>query len=152
MGHDRDYIDGLCIIRADLGKVLRGGRIVNRYHLSHPDFPDQEFMVAQRMFTILQEGETPFDDELPPPSIAEIVNEADEMTAPKQVEMRAPVGRGLDREEIADLRAQGFTIDDDNKPVKENVGPTGRPIPTGTWMRPAFCPRKSAGHTNSNGK
>jgi hypothetical protein len=38
------------------------------------------------MFTVLQEGETPFDDELSPP-IAEIVNEADEMTAPEQVEM-----------------------------------------------------------------
>ena len=59
-------------------------------------------MVARRMFTVLQEGEIPFDDELPPP-IAEIVNEAVEMTSPQQVEMRAPVGRGLDREEIADL-------------------------------------------------
>ncbi len=97
------YIDGLFIIRADLGKVSRGGHIVNQYHLSHSDFPDQEFMVARRMFTVLQEGETPFDDELPPP-IAEIVNEADEMTAPKQVEMRVPVGRGLDREEFADLQ------------------------------------------------
>ncbi len=75
---------------------------MNRYHLSHPDFPDQEFMIARWMFTVLQEGETPFDDELPSP-ITEIVNEADEMTAPKQVEMRAPVGRGLDWEEIADL-------------------------------------------------
>ncbi len=89
---------------------------MNQCQLSHPDFPDQEFMVARRMFTVLQEGETPFDDELPPP-IAEIVNEADEMTAPQQVKMRAPVGRGLDREEIADLQAQGFTIDDDNEPV-----------------------------------
>lgn len=152
VGRDRDYIDGLCILRADLGKVSRGGRIVNRYHVSHPDFPDQEFMVARRMFTVLQEGETPFLDELPPP-IAEIVNEdASEMTPQqRQVEMQVPVGRGLDREEIADLRAQGFTVDDDNEPVEENVGPTG-PTPTGTWMRPAFCPRKSAGHTNSNGK
>jgi len=118
---------------------------VNQYHVSHSGFPDQEFIVARRMFTILQEGETPFDDELPP------VNEAVEMTAPQQVKMQAPVGRGLDREEIADLRAQGFTVDDDNEPVEENAGPTG-PISTGTWMRPAFCPRKSAGHTNSNGK
>ncbi len=54
------------------------------------------------------------------------------------------MGRGLDREEIADFRAQGFTINNDNKPVEENVGPTG-PIPTGTWMRPAFCPRKAKG-------
>ncbi len=150
VGRGRDYIDGLCIIRANLGKVSRGGRIMNQYHLSHPNFPDQEFMVARRMFIVLQEGETPFDDELSPP-IMEIVNEADEMTAPQQVEMQAPVGRGLDQEEIADLRAQGFTIDNDNEPVEENAGPTG-PIPTGTWMRPAFCPRKSAGHTNSNGK
>ena len=123
---------------------------MNQYHVSHSDFPDQEFIVARRIFTILQEGEIPFDDELPP-SITEIVNEAVEMTAPQQVEMRAPVGRGLDREEIADLRAQGSTVDNDNEPVEENAGPTG-PISTGTWMRPAFCPRKSAGHTNSNGK
>ncbi len=58
-------------------------------------------MVARRMFTILQEGETPFLDELPPP-ITEIVNEANK-TTPQQVKMQAPVGRGLDREEIADL-------------------------------------------------
>ena len=58
-------------------------------------------MVARRMFTILQEGETSFLGELPPP-IAEIVNEAKE-TTPQQVKMQAPVGRGLDREEIADL-------------------------------------------------
>jgi hypothetical protein len=29
VGRDLDYIDGLCILRADLGKVSRGGRIVN---------------------------------------------------------------------------------------------------------------------------
>ena len=129
VGRDRDYIDGLCILRADLGKVSRGGRIVNRYHVSHPDFPNQEFMVARRMFTILQEGETPFLDELPPP-IAEIVNEEANETTPQQVKMQAPMGRGLDWEEIADLQAQGFTVDDDNEPVEENAGFTG-PIPTG---------------------
>ena len=29
VGRDRDYIDGLCIIHADLGKVSGGGHIVN---------------------------------------------------------------------------------------------------------------------------
>ena len=149
VGHDRDFIDGLCIICAELEKVSRGGRIVNQYHLSHPNFPDQEFMVARRMFTVLQEVETPFDNELLPP-IMEIVNEANEMTAPKQVKMQAPVGRGLDWEEIADLQAQGFTIDDDNEPVEENVGPTG-PIPTGNrdMDKASFLPKEECrAHTH----
>jgi hypothetical protein len=61
--------------------------------VSHPDFPNQEFMAAQWMFTILQEGETPFLNEMPPP-IAEIVNEEANETTPQQVEMQAQMGRG----------------------------------------------------------
>jgi len=54
-------------------------------------------------------------------------------------------------EDIANLRAQGFTVDDDSEPIEENAGPAG-PLPTGTWMRPTFCPRQSDGHTKVKGK
>jgi hypothetical protein len=58
------YLDGLKILCGDKGKVSKKGRIVDQYIVRHPDFGEEEFMVARRMFTVLQEGETPFDNEV----------------------------------------------------------------------------------------
>jgi hypothetical protein len=151
VGRDRDYLDGFCILRKDRGRVSRTGRVTNRYHLTHPDFPEVEFIVASKNFSVVTEGETPFDDELPVP-VAEVVNEPVVADAPAVTpELRHPAGRFLSREEVDELREQGFTVDDDNEPVEENAGPVG-PLPTGTWMRPEFCPRRSNGHVRQKGK
>ena len=123
--------------------------------MTHPDFGEQEFMVASRMFTVVMEGEMPFVDELPPP-VAEVVNEP--VLAPDTPAMpnnhllwTPPPGRGLLVKEIAELQAQGFTVNVGNEPVKENEGPVG-PVPMGMWMHPTFCPRQSNGHTRVRGK
>jgi hypothetical protein len=112
-------------------------------------------MVARRMFTVLQEGETPFDDEVVIPTIPPMDAEPtvqEQAPAQPSVELRPPQGRGLSREEISDLQAQGYKVNDDNKPVEDNQSNPGPP-PTGmTWMKPSFCPRRSQGHLKTKGK
>lgn len=43
---DRDSLEGLTIERRDEGKVSRRGRVIDRYHVTHPDFVGIEFVVA----------------------------------------------------------------------------------------------------------
>ncbi len=57
----------------------------------------------------------------------------------------------MNLEEIAELQVQGFTVNDNKESVEEDWGLVA-PLPTGTWMRPMFFPRKSAGYTNGKGK
>ena len=65
------------------------------------------------------------DDELPIP-VAEVVKEPVLPDAPVVTpELRHPSGRTISREEIDELREQGFTVDDNHEPVEENAGPVG---------------------------
>ncbi len=51
--------------------------MIERYHVHHSDFGETGFVVERQMFTVIQEGETRFDNELPPP-VAEVVNDKEE--------------------------------------------------------------------------
>ncbi len=64
MVYDPKYLNGLKILCGDKGKVSRMGRIVDQYIICHPNFGEEEIIVAIWMFTVLQEGETPFDDKV----------------------------------------------------------------------------------------
>jgi hypothetical protein len=149
MVYDCKYLDRLEIVCGDKGKVFRKGCIADRYIVRHPDFGEEEFMVARQMFTILQEGETPFNNKVVVPILPPMDTEPTvEEQAPAQpiVELRPPQGRGLLREEISNLQSQGYKVDDNNKLVVDNQGDPDPP-PTGmTWMKPSFCPRRSQCH------
>jgi hypothetical protein len=58
------YLDRLKIVCGNKGKVFRKGCIADRYIVRHPDFGEEEFMVARQMFTDFQEGETPFNNKV----------------------------------------------------------------------------------------
>ena len=53
--------------------------------------------------------------------------------------------------DLAEIRAMGLEVDDDNEAVPEN---RNAPQPTervGTWTIPSVCPRKAGNHTNAKG-
>ena len=154
---DRDYLHGLVIQRKDRGKVSKRGRVIDRYHVTHPDFPNFEFMVSIRRFTVTTAPETPFD---PPSDPAQAPAPSVTPDDPEELALRTstsnatglvpPVGRSLTPEEIAELRAAGHTVDDDNEPDEENAS---EPPPIdGTWIRPSFCPRVQLGVRKVKGK
>jgi hypothetical protein len=62
--YDCKYLDGLKIFCVDKGKVSRKGRVVDQYIVHHPNFGEEEFMVAMQMCTVFLEGGTPFDDKV----------------------------------------------------------------------------------------
>ena len=66
---DRDYLDGLVIQRTDKERVLRTGKVTNRFHFMHPYFPLQEFMVGKRLFSVIIASEHPFEVAPPPDAI-----------------------------------------------------------------------------------
>jgi len=130
--YERDYLDGLIIIGRSRGKVSRKGRVVNRFEVQHPDLPNVDlFYVAASNLKILEEGPIPFDDDPPVPLLPPILNveliEGQPLTQP---------GRNLHSEDIAKLRAQGITVDDDNEPDELNAADPGPP-PVRTWGKPA---------------
>ena len=63
-GYERDYLDALEILRSDKGKVSARGKIVDRYFVRHPFFPNIEFKVGRRNFTVEDKAATPFEDEV----------------------------------------------------------------------------------------
>jgi hypothetical protein len=145
--YERDYLDGLIIIGRSRGKVSRKGRIVNRFEVQHPDLPNVDlFYVAASNLKILEEGPIPFDDDPPVPLLPPILNveliEDQPLTQPE---------RNLHSEDIAELRAQGITVDDDNEPDELNAADPGPP-PVGTWGKPAACRGASQGHLKLGGK
>jgi hypothetical protein len=56
MAYDCKYLNGLEILCGNKGSVSKKGRIVDRYIVRHPDFGEEEFMVARWMFTASRKG------------------------------------------------------------------------------------------------
>ena len=152
---ERDYFDGLRIERADRGKVSNRGRVVDRYHVTHPDFPEVEFMVCRRNFTVVVAPDHPF--EVAPPPQQEPGEQQEELALRQSSTDGAstlpipPVGRRLSSSEIAELRARGLTVDDDDEPDELNAAEPPPP-PVGNWITPTFCRRASQGHVKVRGK
>ena len=152
-GYERDYLDALEILRSDKGKVSARGKIVDRYFVRHPFFPDIEFKVGRRNFTVEDEAATPFEDEVAQDYVptAEVVTEPQGDGVDVDSGPRPPQGRHLTTMEIDELRAEGHTVDDDNEPVEENVDDPGPP-PVGQWMKPTTCPRIREGNQKVKGR
>ncbi|KAL9187551.1 hypothetical protein ACHAXT_001654 [Thalassiosira profunda] len=164
--YDRDRLLGLQILRKDRGQISRTGRVVDRYFVKHADFPGVEFKVSKRNFRVEQEADTPFPDEVDAPAAAAPAaaaaandTEYDQRTSTQNSAglSAPPVGRGLSAADIAEPRAQGHTVEDDNEPDEDTVAapppPPGAGPPAGTrWITPSFCPRARDGHVKPNGK
>jgi len=138
---ERDYLEGLEIQRADKGRVSRAGKVIDRFHVTHPDFPAQEFLVAKRLFSVVVAPAQPFEPPPPPPPAAALPTvhqQAARESTIDNVGFTAPSGRRLTRDEIEELRAAGHTVDDDNEPDEENREEPPPPS-TGEWITPSFC-------------
>ena len=111
-GYEHDYLDGLVILGKDRGKVSKKGRVVERFSVQHPDLPNIDFFyVAAKNFTVVEEGNTPFKEEAPAPIPTTPTATEDESEHP----LTQP-GRTLAEGDIAELRARGITVDDDDEP------------------------------------
>ena len=153
---DRDALEGLTIERRDQGKVSRRGRVIDRYHVTHPDFAGIEFVVAALRFKVTVAGPTSFEStttstvQEQPTAVTDVHELAARQSTRNAVGLTPPVGRSLTREEIAELRAAGHTVDDDNEPDEENA--TAPPPVTGTWIIPTICPRIQRDLRKTRGK
>ena len=124
---ERDHLDGLEVQRADKGRVSRTGKVIDRFHVTHPDFPGQEFLVARRLFSVLVAPTNPFEQACPsaPPAANNSAHQqAARESAIDSVGLTAPVGRRLTRDEIEELRAAGHTVAMTKNPTKR----TGRSL------------------------
>ncbi|KAL3779887.1 hypothetical protein HJC23_001477 [Cyclotella cryptica] len=149
------------IVRKSFGRVSHRGRETHLYHVTHDDFPGQEFAVSKHSFkveTACTNPEDIFEDERPPAAPAASLSEEDlnlnlrESRSNAEPSFQVPTGRGLSASEVAELRDQGIEVDDDNKPLPENVGADSLPSPEGTWADLRQCRRNMAGGRFEKGK
>ena len=149
---ERDYLEGLEIQRSDRGRVSRAGKVIDRFHVTHPDFPEQEFLVAKRLFSVVVAPAQPFEPPPPPAALPTNVHQqAARESSVDSVGFTPPAGHRLSRDEIDELRAAGHTVDDDNEPDEENRNEPPPPS-TGEWITPSFCRRTSQGHVKVKGR
>ena len=125
--------------------------------LRHADFVDIELHCVARFCHVDEEGPVSelYTDGSPPEDSADD-NEprVDEGMDPV---VAVPTTTGDLAEDIQNLRALGFSIDDDNEPAEENL-PSPSPQPNDevvkiiyqTWDSKAVCNRKSDGHCEEN--
>ena len=151
------------------------GRRVQSYRFRHPDFEGTDLFVAVANCTIVEEGspeqffDQPTEEVQAQPS--QVAND-DGLRSSSTNAVSLPsgseglLGRGASRDDIAALRSQNITVDDDNDPAPENVpGPappaaaaaaSAPPAAIGsTWkwvpnMR--ICPRKAQGNADTRAR
>jgi hypothetical protein len=125
-------LDNLKIIALQEKVIRRGAPAAKVYIFSHDDFPDQEFYASTRYVHLTQEGPEDgyFAEEgavVPARRVAVQAN-AGRMDGVDEVNrgVNIPFARNsnLTADDMAELRRQGITIDDDNDPAPENI-----PIP-----------------------
>ena len=92
---ERDYLEGLEVQRADKGRVSRAGKVIDRFHVTHPDFPKEEFLIAKRLFSVVVAPAQPFEPPLPPPPAAlpSVHQQATRESSVDSVGFTAPAGR-----------------------------------------------------------
>ena len=92
---ERDYLEGLEVQRADKGRVSRVGKVIDHFHVTHPDFPEQEFLVAKRLFSVVVAPAQPFEPPPFPPAAAlpSVHQQAARESSVDSVGFTAPAGQ-----------------------------------------------------------
>ena len=136
--------------------VGKGQHRINRkvqvaYECRIPAIDDSTtFHIVCSNFRVDEAPATPFEDESFALPVAPRTTAAD-----RNQQLRASLtnddenglgAREVLAEHVAQLRAQGIEVDDDEEALPENV-PQGPPVPTlmqvGEWITPTICPRKA---------
>ena len=144
-------------MEVDAKVVRRGANAILVFVFTHFDFPDQKFYAAKPYIHVTKEvGEYSLfvlAEAFIPASSAEVIDPlavdgnnrvdgAEENYAPILLSGRTS---NLHSEDIVDLRHQGISINDGNKPAPENVPRQGETT-TGTGncrIEGIICPRES---------
>ena len=151
-------VDKLTALRKELKKVNRKEQVVIVFR--HGDFAEVELHCNARFCHVDTEG-----------PVSEIFTDGSAPVDTEVEETAPPVDEGMDPvvavpatsgdvgEDIQNLRAQGFSVDDDNEPAEENI-PSTTTTPTNEpplmpniyqeWDSRNVCNRKSDGHSEEN--
>ena len=151
-------VENLTAIRKEPKIVNRKEQVVIVFR--HPDFAEVELHCNARfchvetegpVSEIFVDGSAPVDTE-----VQETAPQVDEGMDPV---VAVPATTGDIAEDIQNLRAQGFSVDDDNEPAEENIPDktttssneqTSLPNIYQEWDSRNVCNRKSDGHCEEN--
>ena len=125
------------------------------YFVSIPNVKGECYIVKKN-FCVEVSPETPFDSENIP--IAQVVcpdPEVVDRAALEDVVPHVRRGPGIS-EQIAELRAEGIEVDDDNEPLDEGDTPVPPPSPVrpmhNLYSTPTHCPHRALNLTDNRGK
>ena len=170
--YQKDRLE-VCIIQGE-GRVSvwTRGRIIDNFQVTHPKFPEVVFTIAKHNFKCTQamlEGiiiasklivERCNEEVEAPVAVAAVPNleeqeERDSRTNATPTLRNPPAGREMTADEIAEVRAAGLVVENDNGPLPEDAAPPPAnelPRLIGEWISPAICPRAADGFSMNKGK
>ena len=150
-------VENLIALRKEAKTVNQKEQVVIVFR--HSDFAEVELHCVERFCHVMTEGPVSevFTDGSAPPEIEEDVTpHVDEGMDPV---VPVPSTTGDMHEDIQNLRAQGFSVDDDNEPAEENIPPPSSSTTNNTptmpdmyqqWDSRNVCNRKADGHSEEN--
>ena len=150
-------VENLIGLRKESNTVNRKEQAVIVFR--HSDFAEVKLHCVERFCHVMTEGPVSevFTNGSAPPEIEEDVTpHVDEGMDPV---VPVPPTTGNMHEDIQNLCAQGFSVDDDNEPVEENIPPPSSSTTNNTptmsdmyqeWDSRNACNRKADGHSEEN--
>ena len=159
-----DRLEG-CIARSR-EKVMVNRKLIWCYVMEHPSFPEMTIHSSTRYVKVVTEGDPAgffvIEEEAPAAApvaaVAQPVAAAAAAGAPS-ADTRVEIDLGVfqarnNAEDIANVRAQGLDVDDDNDPAPENIPeasapPPIAPYPGQTWGWSGVDNRYATGAANS---
>ena len=128
----------------------------------HEEFEGLYLHCVARWAKVVTEGADSFffDEDSAESREEEVVNGGDDLGVPIPEPILALMGRTTQREDIENVRAMGFSVDDDNEPAPENIPQNGNTPERSNegfyngqeWGWAGFCNRKREGGIREKAK
>ena len=117
--HHKHRIDSLVIVKREVTKVNKRDQMC--YFYNHPSFPDRPIYSTACYAKVVEEGEPCgyFAENIPRVETESVVVEVVGQDGERG--LAVPVVTSELGEDIARLRAEGYSVDDDNDPAPENI-------------------------------
>ena len=141
--HASIRLSGVLVVGKGVERVNRKDQLCYRVRI--PEFDDSTvFHICVNNFKIEEAPPTPFEDEVTTAQATGPTPEQDEQANLRAATEDFAGNISARAQEVAELRQEGITVDDDNEPAQENAQ---RPDPSesavGQWCIPTVCPRKA---------
>ena len=136
-------VEGAIVLGKEVHRI--NSRMQNAYRVRIPEIDNgSEFWVVCKHFKVTDAGPTPFDDEShePTPAAPAAASNIDPLRGTFD-NVANNIGRGASADDIADLRAAGIEVDNEDIAPENEGEPPSLPDNVGEWLRPSICPRKA---------